>query len=179
MQTYVAFLRAVNVRPRWVKMQTLREVLLAAGFANVETYIQSGNVRVSSPMPSVEMVRSELERVIEAEFGFVVPCIVRTPAELRAVAAYADGLASPFPGEEPRRYVSFCSEPAGADAATTLDAWDASGERVRVHGAEIHWWLTKPSHRAKLSNARIEKLIGPATTRDLKVVRSLADRWGC
>jgi len=59
-----------------------------------------------------------------------------------------------------------------------LNGWDVPGERVQVQNREIHWWLTRPAREAKLTNARIEKLVGVATTRDLNVVRTLADRWG-
>ena len=44
MPRYVAFLRAVNVGGRIVKMDELRRPFAAAGFADVETFIASGNV---------------------------------------------------------------------------------------------------------------------------------------
>ncbi|UIJ34030.1 DUF1697 domain-containing protein [Allobranchiibius sp. GilTou73] len=178
MPTYIVFLRAVNVRPRWVKMALLRELLSDNAFSDVETYIQSGNLRLQTPMRSAVKVRAELERLIEAEFGFQVPCVVRTPAALAEVAAYAEGLASPYPDGEARRYVTFCAEPVTADASDLLQDWEEPGERLRVHGSEVYWWLTKPAHQAKMTNARLEKTVGDATTRDIKVVRTLAERWG-
>lgn len=178
MPTHVVFLRGVNVRPRWVKMALLRDLLSDNSFTDVETYIQSGNVRFGSTMRSATKVRAELERLIEAEFGFEVPALVRTPAALAKVATYAEGLTSPFPDDEPRRYVTFCAEPFAADAAQELNGWDKPGERLRVHGSEVYWWLTKPAHEAKMTNTRLERTVGAATTRDLKVVRTLAERWG-
>lgn len=178
MLTHIAFLRAVNVRPRWVRMERLRELLTDEGFVDVQTYIQSGNVRIATRIQSASTVRSELERLIQAEFGFAVTCILRTPQQLREVMAYAEAAESPLPDAELRRYITFCSEPIDAGAMVTLDAWNEPGERVLTRDREIHWWLAKPSHQAKLSNARIERLVGVATTRDLKVVRSLAERWG-
>ncbi|MBO1754426.1 DUF1697 domain-containing protein [Allobranchiibius sp. CTAmp26] len=178
MPTYVVFLRAVNVRPRWVKMAVLRDLLSDNSFTDVETHIQSGNLRIGSTMRSAAKVRTELERLIGAEFGFEVPCVVRTPAALATVAVYAEGLPSPFPDDEPRRYVTFCAAPVTADAVRLLDGWEEPGERLRVHGSEVYWWLTKPAHEAKMTNARLERTVGTATTRDLKVVRTLAERWG-
>ena len=178
MPTYVVFLRAVNVRPRWVKMASLRDLLSVNSFTDVESYIQSGNLRIGSTMRSAVKVRAELERLIEAEFGFEVPSMVRTPAALAGIAAYAGSLESPFPGEEVRRYITFCAAPVTADAAEKLDGWEESGERLHVHGSEVYWWLTRPAHEARMTNARLEKTVGAATTRDIKVVRTLADRWG-
>ena len=178
MPTHIVFLRAVNVRPRWVKMAVLRDLLSDHSFTDVESYIQSGNLSVGSTMRSAAKVRAELETLIEAEFGFQVPCLVRTPAALAEAASYAAALAPPFPDDEVRRYVTFCATPVGADAANRLDGWDEPGERLHVHGSEVYWWLTKPAHEARMTNARLEKTVGVATTRDLKVVRTLAERWG-
>lgn len=159
-------------------MQALRESLLDGGFTDVETYIQSGNVRLQTRMRSAAKVAESVETLIRAEFGFDVPAMVRTPRELNDISACADALESPFPAADPRQYVTFCAEPIAAAAADTLSGWDEPGERLSVRSNEVYWFLTKPAHEAKLTNTRLEKLVGPATTRDLKVVRAIADRWG-
>lgn len=182
MPAYVAFLRAVNVQPRWVKMARLREVLQDGGFDDVETYIQSGNVRVSTRMRSPDRVRARLEQLIEAEFGFPVACLVRRPAELTAIATYADALADPLDPAEvagtERRYVTLVSDPLTQEQVDFCASWHEPGERLHGHGREIYWWLGKPTHEAKISNSRHERLGLVATTRDLKVIRTLAQRWG-
>ncbi|WP_265446408.1 DUF1697 domain-containing protein [Flexivirga meconopsidis] len=177
MPGYVVFLRAVNVSPRWVKMARLREVLTAEGFGDVETYIQSGNVRVTSSLRSARKVSRHLEDVLETAFGFTIPCIVRTTAELADVASYADSLADPLDGATQRRYVTFFAAPVPKDRAEELTAWNVRGERLQANGSEIYWWLDKSTHEARMSNAVLERGGLVATTRDLKVVRALAERW--
>ena len=54
----------------------------AAGFTDVVTYINTGNVRVTTPMRSRAKVEAALEKAFEAEAGFDVPTIVLTPKEL-------------------------------------------------------------------------------------------------
>ncbi len=44
MPTYVAFLRAINVGGHNVKMEVLRALFEAQGYADVATFIASGNV---------------------------------------------------------------------------------------------------------------------------------------
>ena len=109
MATFVAFLRAVNVGKRQVKMAALRTELEANGFTEVTTFIASGNLRVETSMRAAAKVEKELERVMEAWLGFDVPTMVRTPKQL--VAAYDAGadLKSPVPGS-PRHYVSFLKD---------------------------------------------------------------------
>lgn len=175
MTEYVVLLRAVNVAPRWVKMARLREVLQDSDF-EVETYIQSGNLLIGTRKRSVAAVRSSLERVIEQEFGFEVPCIVRTPAQLRETLEWVDGLTSPLP-DVTRQYVTFFADPIPHERVLELDEWDVDGERLHARAGEVAWWLAKSTHEAKLSNARLERGGHIATTRDLKVVRTLVDRW--
>ncbi len=87
MPRYIAFLRAVNVGGRFVKMAELREALTAAGFDGVETHIQSGNVLVGSRRRSSPSVATELERCLGEWAGFDIPAIVRTPAEVTDLVA--------------------------------------------------------------------------------------------
>ena len=77
MPSYVAFLRAVNVGGRFVKMAELRTELEGAGFTDVETHIQSGNVLVRSGRRSTGAVATEMARVLGEWAGFDVPCLVR------------------------------------------------------------------------------------------------------
>jgi len=177
MAVHIAFLRAVNVAPRWVKMEQLRKLLSDNGFDDVETHIQSGNIRLRTAMRSRAKIVATLERLIEDEFGFPVPVVLRTPDQLSRIAAHADALPDPIDGVQ-SRYVTFCVETPSSGTARTIGGWEVDGERLMVDGDEIHWWLAKSAHQAKISNARIEKLVGPATTRDLKVVRALAAKWG-
>ena len=178
MPTYAAFLRAVNVAGRWVKMAELREALQDNGFGDVETYIQSGNLRVSTPLRSRAKVERAIEDVLREGWKLDVATMVRTPAELTALGTALAGLEQPLPGE-PRRYVAFLKDEPDTAAIEALHAWDQEHERVTVVGREAVLWLNVPAHAAKLTNARLERMgTAVATTRDVKVVDELVRRWG-
>ena len=178
MPTYAAFLRAVNVGGRWVKMAELREALEDNGFRDVETYIQSGNVRVSTSLRSRAKVEQAIEDVLREGWKLEVATMVRTPAELTALGTALAGLDQPLPGE-PRRYVAFLKDQPDRSVVEALQAWDQEHERVTVLGREAVLWLNVAAHEAKLTNARLERLgKASATTRDVKVVDELVRRWG-
>jgi len=177
MPTYIAFLRALNVGGRFAKMADLRAGLAPKGFDEVETYIQSGNLRVMSSMRSVSEAEAALETALEELCGFSVRTIVRTPEQLGELASYGTGLAAPL-GGEPRRYVTFLKDEPDDEFTTMMNGWDVAGERAHVNGREVYLWLAHPSHQAKLSNARIERGGVVATTRDWKVVTALGEMWG-
>jgi uncharacterized protein (DUF1697 family) len=180
MPTYIALLRAVNVGGRIYKMADLREHLGASGLGDVETYIQTGNVRFTTTMRSDAKVEKHLEDVLGEHAGFAVPAIVLRPAELRQV--YDDALALPSPfgdAEGQRRYVNFfkAGEVPDADTAKQMEAWDEPGEAATVIGRAVHIWLNRPMHEAKFFGA-FKKPLAPGTSRDLKVVTTLAEKWG-
>lgn len=178
MPTWVGFLRAVNVGQRQVRMQALRDLLEAEGYEDVETHIQSGNVKVRSSTRSAAKVEADLSRVIGAGFGFDVPVVVRTPAQLRSLVEQAEALDSPI-ASDARRYVTFMTGDLDPQGVEALHAWDVATEGARVVGNDIVLFLSDGVQGAKLTNARIEKLTGAVgTARGLGVVRAIAEKWG-
>ncbi|HET7684721.1 MAG TPA: DUF1697 domain-containing protein [Marmoricola sp.] len=177
MPVHLGFLRAVNVGQRKYPMAELRAALAAAGFEDVETHIQTGNVRVRTPMRSPARVAAELEAVFEADRGFAVPTVVLGPAELRAVAQDVAELGAQH---QPAfgHYVSLLKEAPNEEAAAALEAASTPGERIVVRGRAVHLLYDVPYHEAKLSNAFVERTAGVATNRNAKVIRALDDKWG-
>ena len=176
MPAFVVFLRAVNVAGRRVPMAALRQHLGEVGLRDVESYIQSGNLRFSTPQRDAGSVGRLVERVVAEHFGVSTTAIVRTPQELADLVAAGEALADPFPGPS-RRYVALLADRLSPEAAAAFDGWSVPGERARVGGREVFLWFTGPFHQARLNNARIEKAGVPATTRDWKVVTAVAQRW--
>ncbi len=177
MPSYVAFLRAVNVGGRFVKMAAVRTALEGAGFEDVRTHIQSGNVHVRSRRRSSASVAVEVSRVLTRAAGFDVPAIVRSTPDLRSVLTRADGIPPLLRGER-KRYVAFADGPVPAAPRALLDAWDRPGERVRVLGSELIADLGIAFHTTALTNARVERITGLTMTwRDLEVVRTIDEKW--
>ena len=174
MPTYIAFLRAINIGKRKFAKAAIVAACEAAGCTDVETYINTGNVRVTTPLRSRAKVEAALEEAFAAEAGFEVPTIVLTPSELRDTAADAVELGE---GHGGRYYVSLLKQKPPAAAVAELDGAGTAGERAVVRGRGAHLLLGKDYHSAKLTNAVVEKHLGVATNRNLNVIRTLAEKW--
>ena len=176
MPNYIAFLRAVNVGKRQVKMASLRQWLEEDGFTDVETYIQTGNVRVGTPMRSAAKVGQRLETLLLEKTGFEVPCIMFTPAELSQVYDDATAIEPPAYAEHPeqRRFVVFFKDPPDAKVC---NAYEAERERVWAIGRAAHVWIAGGFADAEVFG-KLGKVFEPGTNRNLKVVKTLAERWG-
>lgn len=173
---YVAFLRAVNVGKRQVKMDRLRAIFEEAGFGDVETFIASGNVIFTSPETDARALEKRIEGVLRKELGFAVETFLRTPAELDAVAKYR-----PFgdEGDEHTVYVNFLYEPLPKDAAARLEALRTEVDAFHVHGREFYWLARKKVSESLVTGPMMAKAIGkvPFTNRNVTTVRKLAARY--
>ena len=118
MARYMAFLRAINVGGRTVKMDRLRELFEAMKFTDVSTFIASGNVVFDAPeQGSGRAWRGGSRSTSLQSLGYEVATFLRTPAELAAIAAF-----QPFPAEGPeaerhRLYVMLLRAPLGLESA--------------------------------------------------------------
>jgi uncharacterized protein (DUF1697 family) len=176
MARYIAFLRAINLgATRKFPKAAIRAAVEAAGGTDVETYINTGNVRFVSKLRSRAKVEAALEKAFWEDRGFEVPTIVFTPSELRAIADDAARFAD---GHAGRHYVSLLKEAPSADAVARVEAASTAEEVAKVGGRAVHLLLGENYHQAKLTNAVIEKHLGVATNRNLTVVRALAEKWG-
>lgn len=164
---WVALLRGVNLGPRnKVPMAELRTLLEDAGYGDVRTYIASGNVLLDAPTGKKKLA-SDLERLIADAFGVTTAVILRKPREL---AATVD--AHPFKRTSDT-HVAFLAERPAKSGAAKLEAFDADAVLV---GADLYLRLPRGVHGSRLSNARIESLLGVAATlRNWRTVVALAE----
>ena len=81
--TYVALLRGINVGGRsLVPMAELRALFTSLGLADVQTYIQSGNVVFTAGGGEEEELAARIEAALAEAFGIAPAVLLRTPAEL-------------------------------------------------------------------------------------------------
>ena len=177
MPQFVVLLRAVNVGNRQLKMAEARAVLSGNGFEDVESHIQTGNFLLRSAMRSDVKVEDEVARLLSNHAGFDIVAVARKPAELASLVEAVDGI--PVIDGGKARYVHFLTKAPPAAAARTLEQWEAAGERAHVIGKDVLVDFAVPFHAARLTGARIEKVLGvPGTARNMTVVRTLAEKWG-
>ena len=154
-------------------MADLRRTLTDAGYEDVETYVQSGNIALSSPARPAAL-QTDLAAAIQERFGMEVPVIVRSARQLKAVVAH-----DPIEGaaDDPKRYqVSFLD--AKLPAATVRRIHELAGEteQVVVHGREIYAWHPDGVARSKLWNGLAGQGLGvTATARNWTTVVKLLE----
>jgi uncharacterized protein (DUF1697 family) len=168
----ILMLRGINLgSTRRIPMANLRAVFSEAGYEDVATYLQSGNVALRSSASAVELER-ETTRLISEQFGFDVPVVVRTQTELAAVVKH-----NPLGDvvDNPKRYqVSFLSEKLSEAMIKRLRELTTDSEAVAVKGREIYVWHPDGVARSKLWNELAGTGLGvTATARNWTTVKAL------
>ncbi|HEY7017051.1 MAG TPA: DUF1697 domain-containing protein [Gaiellaceae bacterium] len=177
MARIAVLLRGINIGSRnRIAMPALREALEEAGFTDVKTYVQSGNVVLES-RAKPETVRRKVERLIEEHFGLEIAVVVRTRAELAKVVER-----NPLGNvaDEPKRYqVSFLEKKLPATVVRELEDAAVEGERVVVIGREVYAWHSAGVARSKLWTKLAGKGLGvTATARNWTTVEALLELTG-
>lgn len=172
MAELVVLMRAVNVGGRKLPMADLRALCEELGFERPETYIQSGNLLLDSPL-SPAATEETLGEAIEKRFDFDVPLILRRAADWRG---YLDG--NPFAGDpdiaENRLHMLLAAKPPPESAVAALEAYAEDGERLRIAGDALWIDYASGAGRSKLTPSRIDRAWGAkATARNLRTVRKL------
>lgn len=166
--TQIAFLRAVNLGKRRVKMARAVEVLEGLGYENVWSYINSGNLVFDGSGPRGEL-EATIGEALEAEFGFEVTTFVRTVTEVRKILAV-----EPFTMVDGDTYfITFLQAPPKAAAVKELEALSNDFDTLLVQGRDVHWLMHGLSSDSPLKS-RQWKVVGEfSTSRNTTMLRRL------
>ena len=170
----IALLRGINVGGnKLVGMAALRELLAGSGYDDVRTYLQSGNVLLSSRARPAQL-EHDLERLVAEGLGVDVQVLVRTRDELAGVIE-RDPLGDVV--DDPARYlVSFLSAKPKAAVVRDLAALDVEPERFVISGRELYAWHPDGIGRSALRKVLTERRLGvSATGRNWKTVTKLLE----
>ncbi len=174
MSVFVALLRAVNLGgSTQVAMSDLRDRVMALGFEDVRSLLNSGNLVFRARETDPGRVERRLDGEVAPGLGARSEFFVRSAAEWREVVA-----ANPFPREaadDPGHLIAtFLKDAPGAAAWQSLTAAITGRERVRGDGRQAYIVYPDGVGRSKLTAVLIERQLGTrGTSRNWNTVRKL------
>lgn len=167
---YILLFRGINVGGnKIVKMETLRRVLSAAGFGDIATYIQSGNVVLTSN-DDENAIAATVTQVFDETFGFSSRPTVRSrQAWLRVVEAnpFADVL-----DDGKRLHAVFLDGTPAPEAVRALEAL-ASTEQIALKGDVLYVHTPDGFGVSEVAKALDRVLKVPLTARNWNTVLKL------
>ncbi len=173
---YISVLRGINVGgKRILPMKNLISEMEKAGFSDIRTYIQSGNVIFKSDLNDYEVISQEIEHLIKSKFGFDVPVITLSGKELHDIIVNNPFLANGS-YEIRELYVTLLN---GQPAISDIEQFymnNFGADSAVVIKKVVYLRIPGLSHQSKLTNNFIEsKLKMKATTRNWKTILKISN----
>lgn len=170
---YVALLRGINVgKGARVPMKSLKALLEGLALSDVLTYLNSGNVVFDSTLSVSDLTRL-IEDELERAFGATIPTLVKTSAEMIAIAQSIPSEWGSNAGEQ--TYVAYLF--SDVDKPSLVSELPVKRQFMSIFytpGAIV--WNIK---RENYNRSQITKIVGHSsyarmTTRNLNTARKLA-----
>jgi uncharacterized protein (DUF1697 family) len=174
MTTYTAFLRGINVSgQKRMKMDELRKVLSDAGFDQVTTLIQSGNIVFRASEASESLLEKQIEDTLEQYFGFRAETFVR---DLNTISNIISLIRQVDSSVDRRLYVTFLKNPLEDSPGFPLYSRNRDVVLLQSTGSEVISESLPFKDGFGFPNAFIENLTRmPATTRNPDTLSRLLD----
>lgn len=174
---YIAFLRAINVGGHMVSMDRLRQLFEGLGFADVETFIASGNVILSTRAKDPRALENKIEAHLHKSLGYEVKTFLRSDAEVTRIASI-----KPFPAARIKAaktlLVGFMAAPFSAASAKQWLAFRTADDDFHTDGCEVYWLCRNGQSQSQYFNVSFEKMLKtPLTFRNMNTVARLAAKY--
>jgi uncharacterized protein (DUF1697 family) len=154
-------------------MAELRDLLEDAGYEEVRTLLQSGNVVVRTTK-AASAVGRDVERRVGERLGLDVDVVTRTAAELEDVVAGAPLAAR---ATDPKKhFVVFLSAEPKTSALTLLAEQDFAPDEFAARGREVFAWCPDGMRDSRLMRELGGRKLAPVTTtRNFSTVTKLLE----
>lgn len=174
MKTYIALLRGINVSgQKMIKMADLKILLEKQPFSNIQTYLQSGNVVFQSSIDNSVEIASIIQNAIKESYGFEVPTLVLTTAELQKIMNQNPFVAQKELSADYYHVTFLGTHPKDLDEEL-ISAKRSATEHIAFSPQAIYLYCPDGYGKTKLHNNFLEKHTkATATTRNWKTCLQL------
>jgi uncharacterized protein (DUF1697 family) len=174
---YVAFLRAINVGGRTIKMDELRKLFEALGLASVETFIASGNVIFESDEDAATLEK-QIDNHLHGSLGYQAEAFVRSIADLARIAAHQPFAESEYTDNGATLHIAFLSDKPASKAKDAVMALRSPKDDFVIDGRELYWLIRGKMSDSTLKGPELTKALGaPTTLRNSNTVRRLVAKY--
>ncbi|MDX6610450.1 MAG: hypothetical protein QOF85_2375 [Solirubrobacterales bacterium] len=176
-ESYVAFLRGMNLGGRRIKNTELSNEFKALGFSEVACFRASGNVVFATEEADEAKLTVRIETDLGEALGYEVPVFLRSADELRAVAEYEPFDAAALASSKGKVQIAFLTakpKAAGCEKALALATED---DRLAIEGRELYWLPEGGLSESDLDLKTIAAALGPTTIRTRGTVEQIVARY--
>ena len=139
MTKYAAFLRGINISGKnKISMPELKQAFEEAGFTEVITYLNSGNV-VFEAESAEEVLRTKVEQLIFQRFSLNIPVYVIEITCLQKILAAAPEWWGTDDKAQYDNLIFILSDDSPQDICSMIGDPSQELEKIQIHGNIIFW----------------------------------------
>lgn len=159
-------------------MDVLRGHLSRLGFANVETFIASGNVIFEAAGVTARELESRIEAELWRRLGYEVATFVRSPADLARIIEQRPFDRASFDYDRHSLYIGFLPSAPDVDVVRRIVGLRSAMDELHIADRELYWGRRGRFSEGELTGAMLERVLGtPMTLRNITTVRKLAAKY--
>ena len=177
MHRYVAFLRGMNLGRRRITNDELSAWFEAMGFANVRTFLASGNVVFDTKKQPSASLEASIESGLGESLGYAVPTFVRTAEEVVSTAEHVPFKTSELKESQGKVQVAFMAKTPAAAARTAVLKLSTAADRLAIRGRELYWLPQGGVSDSALDMRFLDKTLGTLTVRTKRTVERIVGRY--
>lgn len=169
---YVAFLRGINVSGKnKISMAKLKAEFEAAGFLDVSTYLNSGNVVFTS---ETDNAKSVIEKMIVDKFGLEIQVHVIGIEELKEILSHSPQWWNSGDNDKYDNLIFILSSDTSEELSTLVGEPSEGLETIQIYKNVVFWTFDRKAYQKcnwwkKTANASISKKLTIRTA--LTVIR--------
>ena len=174
---YAAFLRGINVSGRRVKGPALCAPLEQLGLEDVETFRASGNLVFTAGKTAAGKLTARIEDALESALGYDVAVFLRTPAQIRDIAAQKPFSAAQVRASDGKLQVSLLPRRPTPAKRKTILAMATKHDPLSFGDRELYGLPSGGMMDSDLDLDAIDRLLGPTTRRTMGTIALMAEKY--
>lgn len=145
MKNYVAFLRGINISGKnKIEMAKLKDEFCAAGFAEVSTYLNSGNVIFSCSENNPKRI---IEDLIYEKFGMEIPVYIIEMDALKEIFSNAPSWWNSGDKEKYDNLIFILSEDSPEEICKLVGETSHELEQIQIYKNVIFWTFDRARYQ--------------------------------
>jgi uncharacterized protein (DUF1697 family) len=176
-ESYVAFLRGMNLGGRRIKNEELRDEFEVLGFSDVACFRASGNVVFTTDGGDETKLTARIEAGLGEALGYEVPVFLRGAAQLRAVVAHEPFGSAVLASSKGKVQIAFLAAKPKAAARKKALALASEDDRLAIEGRELYWLPKGGLSESDLDQNALGAALGLTTVRTIGTVEQIAAKY--
>jgi uncharacterized protein (DUF1697 family) len=167
----------MNLGRRRLSNDTLQAAFEGLGFSGVAPFLASGNVVFEAKKQALEALGKKIERGLEKALDYPVPTFLRSAEEIRRIAAHEPFSESVLAPTTRNLQVLLLPAPPAPKARREVLALGTDDDHLAFDERELYWLPKGNMSASELDIKRIEKAVGPTTTRAQRTMIRLVAKY--